>query len=55
MKIEKTNNKIVCDNTGCGKLSSYKVTMKSGFSFFICGDCLKEASDCLGDFQNEGK
>ena len=55
MKIERISNKIVCDNVGCGKLASHKVTMKTGFSFFICEDCLKEAVSCLGDFTNEKK
>lgn len=55
MKIEKASDLIVCDNVGCGKLASHKVTMKSGFTFFICEDCLKEVSSCLGDFTDEGK
>ncbi len=55
MKIEKINNKIVCDNVGCGNLASHKVTMKKGFSFYICQECLKEAVECLGDFADERK
>ncbi len=55
MKIEKIKNKISCDNLGCSNLANHKVTMKKGFTFYICQDCLKEAVECLGDFTNERK
>ncbi len=45
MKKTKLNEKIVCDLLGCGGLSTYRLTFKSGTDLFLCEKCYDEIKD----------
>lgn len=45
MKKQKLDEKIVCDLTGCGRLSTYRLTFRNGTTVFVCKDCFDEARE----------
>lgn len=50
MRIEKLNNKIVCDVLGCAELSEYRLVYDGKCTFNLCPNCFAELKKALLSF-----